>query len=157
MYSTRCTTKYVSARVVPQHPDLVVEKERTLQPRHNLNSKLRSHPQSPRIPTLLRQTQRPGTMSDQDMNAAVKNFLASPRFAVAGASSDPSKFGHRGILLHASILHNPTNTLQSSLGTFSAHCPSPLSIHRDQVSPSRRKITIPCLRPQLCNSPRRRD
>lgn len=38
-------------------------------------------------------------MTDQDMNSAVKNFFASPRFAVAGASSDPSKFGHRGKLL----------------------------------------------------------
>jgi hypothetical protein len=46
-------------------------------------------------------------MSDQDMNTAVKNFLASPRFAVAGASSDPSKFGHRGMLPYPSILHNP--------------------------------------------------
>jgi hypothetical protein len=52
-------------------------------------------------------------MSDQEMNAAVKNFLASPRFAVAGASSDPSKFGHRGMLLQASILDNPPLTLYS--------------------------------------------
>ncbi|GAB7348322.1 hypothetical protein MBLNU459_g6298t2 [Dothideomycetes sp. NU459] len=30
-----------------------------------------------------------------DMNAAAKTFFSSPRFAVAGASSDPSKFGHK--------------------------------------------------------------
>ncbi|UPX20958.1 uncharacterized protein EKO05_0011165 [Ascochyta rabiei] len=32
---------------------------------------------------------------DADMEAALKIFFSSPRFAVAGASSDPSKFGHR--------------------------------------------------------------
>src|SRR5450432_250185 len=30
------------------------------------------------------------------MEAAVKTFFQSPRFAVAGASSDKSKFGYRG-------------------------------------------------------------
>lgn len=30
------------------------------------------------------------------MNAAAKTFFSSPRFAVAGASSDPRKFGHKG-------------------------------------------------------------
>ncbi|KAL5119444.1 hypothetical protein ACEQ8H_002714 [Pleosporales sp. CAS-2024a] len=29
------------------------------------------------------------------MDAALKTFFASPRFAVAGASSDPSKYGHK--------------------------------------------------------------
>jgi predicted CoA-binding protein len=31
------------------------------------------------------------------MEAAVKTFFSSPRFAVVGASSDPAKFGHKGI------------------------------------------------------------
>lgn len=31
------------------------------------------------------------------MEAALKTFFSSPRFAVAGASSDPSKFGHKGV------------------------------------------------------------
>lgn len=31
------------------------------------------------------------------MEAAVKTFFASQRFAVAGASSDPSKFGYKGM------------------------------------------------------------
>lgn len=35
-----------------------------------------------------------------DMQAAVKTFFSSPRFAVAGASSDPNKFGHKSKLLH---------------------------------------------------------
>lgn len=30
-----------------------------------------------------------------DMQAAAKTFFSSPKFAVAGASSNPSKFGHR--------------------------------------------------------------
>ena len=30
------------------------------------------------------------------MEAALKTFFSSPRFAVAGASSDPTKFGHKG-------------------------------------------------------------
>ncbi|CAE7175022.1 hypothetical protein PTT_11055 [Pyrenophora teres f. teres 0-1] len=29
------------------------------------------------------------------MEAALKTFFSSPRFAVAGASSDPTKFGHK--------------------------------------------------------------
>jgi hypothetical protein len=30
------------------------------------------------------------------MEAAAKSFLASPKFAVAGASQNPSKFGYKG-------------------------------------------------------------
>jgi hypothetical protein len=30
------------------------------------------------------------------MEAAIKTFFATPRFAVVGASSDPAKFGHKG-------------------------------------------------------------
>jgi hypothetical protein len=33
-------------------------------------------------------------MSDTEL----KTFFASPQFAVAGASTDPSKFGHKGKL-----------------------------------------------------------
>jgi predicted CoA-binding protein len=33
---------------------------------------------------------------DIEMEAALRTFFASPRFAVAGASSDPSKYGHKG-------------------------------------------------------------
>jgi acyl-CoA synthetase (NDP forming) len=29
------------------------------------------------------------------MEAALKTFFSSPRFAVAGASSDPAKYGHK--------------------------------------------------------------
>jgi len=34
-------------------------------------------------------------MASEDMNAAAKVFFSSPRFAVAGASSDTSKFGYK--------------------------------------------------------------
>lgn len=33
------------------------------------------------------------------MESALKTFFSSPRFAVAGASSDPSKYGHKGTYL----------------------------------------------------------
>lgn len=32
---------------------------------------------------------------DIEMEAALRTFFTSPRFAVAGASSDPSKYGHK--------------------------------------------------------------
>jgi len=37
-----------------------------------------------------------GQKRTEDMEAALKIFFSSPRFAVAGASSDPKKFGHKG-------------------------------------------------------------
>jgi hypothetical protein len=40
-----------------------------------------------------------GQKRETDMEAALKTFFASPRFAVAGASSDPSKYGHKGTLI----------------------------------------------------------
>ncbi|KAI4750232.1 NAD(P)-binding protein [Aureobasidium sp. EXF-3400] len=60
-------------------------------------------------------------MSDQDMNTAVKNFLASPRFAVAGASSDPSKFGHRVFAwyLQRSLPVTPLNPSRPSVSVSS--------------------------------------
>jgi predicted CoA-binding protein len=33
------------------------------------------------------------------MEAALKTFFSSPRFAVAGASSDPNKYGHKSTLI----------------------------------------------------------
>jgi len=36
-----------------------------------------------------------GQTREADMEAALRTFFSSPRFAVAGASSDPSKFGHK--------------------------------------------------------------
>ncbi|KAH8729024.1 CoA binding domain-containing protein [Phaeosphaeriaceae sp. PMI808] len=36
-----------------------------------------------------------GQQREADMEAALKTFFSSPRFAVAGASSDPRKYGHK--------------------------------------------------------------
>ncbi|KAH4848377.1 hypothetical protein HBI37_043970 [Parastagonospora nodorum] len=36
-----------------------------------------------------------GQKRENEMEAALKTFFSSPRFAVAGASSDPSKYGHK--------------------------------------------------------------
>jgi hypothetical protein len=35
---------------------------------------------------------------EEEMEAALKTFFSSPRFAVAGASSDPNKYGHKSTL-----------------------------------------------------------
>ena len=47
-------------------------------------------------------------MADYDMEAAVRAFFSSPRFAVAGASSDPNKFGHKSMLPCSALLTNVT-------------------------------------------------
>lgn len=49
--------------------------------------------------------------SSDDMDKAAKLFFSSPRFAVAGASSDPRKFGNRS--------KYTTNTMSSDQST---HC-----------------------------------
>lgn len=36
-----------------------------------------------------------GQKKEEEMEAALKTFFSSPRFAVAGASSDPNKYGHK--------------------------------------------------------------
>ncbi|CAD0108523.1 unnamed protein product [Aureobasidium uvarum] len=74
-------------------------------------------------------------MTDQEMNAAVKNFLASPRFAVAGASSDPSKFGHRVFAwyLQRSLPVTPLNPSRSSVSVSSKEydtVPSPSALQQ---------------------------
>jgi hypothetical protein len=35
-----------------------------------------------------------GQKREEEMDTALKTFFSSPRFAVAGASSDPNKYGH---------------------------------------------------------------
>lgn len=35
------------------------------------------------------------------MEAALRTFFTSPRFAVVGASSDPTKYGHKGTRDHS--------------------------------------------------------
>lgn len=58
-----------------------------------------------------------------EMEAALKTFFSSPRFAVAGASSDPSKYGHKGMLPQFSFAPHPHTVMQCSHGTL--RTPSP--------------------------------
>lgn len=51
------------------------------------------------------------------MEAAIKIFFSSAHFAVVGASTDPSKFGHKGI---------PLLSLLSASSPFSLLSPPPL-------------------------------
>ncbi|KMP06531.1 hypothetical protein DIZ76_014392 [Coccidioides immitis] len=50
-------------------------------------------------------------MSSEDMELAVKHFFSSPRFAVAGASTDASKFGYKLLAWYHqhSLLVTPLN------------------------------------------------
>ncbi|CBX90898.1 hypothetical protein LEMA_P059320.1 [Plenodomus lingam JN3] len=58
---------------------------------HNKNQPQQRVPQfpNPHMPTTRSQNR------EADMEAALKTFFSSPRFAVAGASSDPNKYGHK--------------------------------------------------------------
>ncbi|KAL9088200.1 MAG: hypothetical protein Q9165_006327 [Trypethelium subeluteriae] len=83
-------------------------------------------------------------MADYDMEAAVRTFFSSPRFAVAGASSDPNKFGHkttplnpRAATIEALGSSYPATSTPSALSNPSEHA---LSI----ITPP--KITLPLLK-----------
>ena len=52
-----------------------------------------------------------GQKRDAEMEAALKLFFSSPRFAVAGASSDPNKFGHRSTLDNLNYILTTTNLI----------------------------------------------
>jgi len=51
-------------------------------------------------------------MATEDMNTAAKVFFSSPRFAVAGASSDASKFGYKSTSNLQQIFSIKTQTYQ---------------------------------------------
>lgn len=53
---------------------------------------------------------------------AVKRFFSSPRFAVAGASNDPAKFGFKSLSLSLYFLCYKLTFLQSSHGITSTRC-----------------------------------
>ncbi|KAF2201073.1 NAD(P)-binding protein [Delitschia confertaspora ATCC 74209] len=62
------------------------------------------------------------------MEAALKTFFSSPRFAVAGASSDPSKFGHKVFAwyLTHSLPTTPLNPRSPSVSVlFKDHTTAP--------------------------------
>lgn len=60
-----------------------------------------------------------GQPRTEQMEAALKTFFSSPRFAVAGASSDPRKYGHKSMLnpnhffLFLSLSNNPCMLVHS--------------------------------------------
>ncbi|KAF2230608.1 NAD(P)-binding protein [Viridothelium virens] len=94
-------------------------------------------------------------MADYDMEAAVRTFFSCPRFAVAGASSDPRKFGHKifaWYLLHslpATPLNPRTATIEALSSTYPAtSTPSALSIPSEYalsiITPP--KVTLPLLK-----------
>lgn len=56
-----------------------------------------------------------GQKRDAEMEAALKVFFSSPRFAVAGASSDPHKYGHK------STLEYPLPVLPGSLSSLTRY------------------------------------
>jgi predicted CoA-binding protein len=50
---------------------------------------------------------------EEEMEAALKTFFSSPRFAVAGASSDPNKYGHK-----STLIRTPSDTLYEHMLTI---------------------------------------
>ncbi|KAF2656898.1 NAD(P)-binding protein [Lophiostoma macrostomum CBS 122681] len=94
-----------------------------------------------------------GQKQTADMEAALKTFFASPKFAVAGASSDPAKFGHRVFAwyLQHSLPATPLNPRQSKitvLGTEHATIASPAKLDVPS-SYSLSVITPPAVTKQL--------
>ncbi|KAF9734762.1 hypothetical protein PMIN06_011395 [Paraphaeosphaeria minitans] len=88
-----------------------------------------------------------------DMDAALKLFFSSPRFAVAGASSDPSKYGHKVFawyLAHA-LPVSPLNPRAPTISVRSTTYPttaSPSAL-KDASSYSLSIITPPAVTKQV--------
>ncbi|KAG9203425.1 hypothetical protein G6514_002792 [Epicoccum nigrum] len=96
-----------------------------------------------------------GQQHDADMEAALKTFFSSPRFAVAGASSDPSKFGHRVFAwyLQHSLPVTPLNPRSPTISVLSRDhttVPSPTALSDPPASDySLSVITPPAVTKQL--------
>ncbi|KAF1830721.1 NAD(P)-binding protein [Decorospora gaudefroyi] len=76
---------------------------------------------------------------DAEMEAALKTFFSSPRFAVAGASSNPSKYGHKifAWYLQHSLPATPLNPrcpTVTILRRDHATVPSPAALHDPPAS-----------------------
>ncbi|KAK3209560.1 hypothetical protein GRF29_69g2138297 [Pseudopithomyces chartarum] len=80
------------------------------------------------------------------MEAALKTFFSSPRFAVAGASSDPTKYGHKVFAwyLHHSLPVTPLNPRAPTITVLSrshntiaspADLPEPTSYSLSVITP----------------------
>ncbi|KAF3037637.1 hypothetical protein E8E12_004924 [Didymella heteroderae] len=96
-----------------------------------------------------------GQKRDADMEAALKTFFSSPRFAVAGASSDPSKFGHRVFAwyLQHSLPATPINPRSPTISVLKRDhttIPSPSALSDPPASQySLSVITPPAITKQL--------
>ncbi|PNS16314.1 hypothetical protein CAC42_6421 [Sphaceloma murrayae] len=91
--------------------------------------------------------------SEEEMEKAAKVFFSSPRFAVAGASSDPRKFGHRifAWYLAHSIVPVPLNPTTASIKVRNANFdtkPSPSALS-DAKDTSLSIITPPAVTSKL--------
>ncbi|KAF2437868.1 NAD(P)-binding protein [Karstenula rhodostoma CBS 690.94] len=87
------------------------------------------------------------------MEAALKTFFSSPRFAVAGASSDPSKYGHKVFAwyLRHSLPVTPLNPRAPTISVLSGtHPTTPSPSHlEDPSSYSLSVITPPAVTKQV--------
>ncbi|PYI13364.1 hypothetical protein BO99DRAFT_347574 [Aspergillus violaceofuscus CBS 115571] len=74
---------------------------------------------------------------------AVKVFFSSPRFAVAGASNDPAKFGHRILAwyYHHSLPVTPLNPRAASIQLHSTSLPTVASV-RDLPAPTETSLSV---------------
>ncbi|OAL03630.1 NAD(P)-binding protein [Phaeosphaeriaceae sp. SRC1lsM3a] len=96
-----------------------------------------------------------GQKREEEMEAALKTFFSSPRFAVAGASSDPSKYGHKVFawyLRHSlpATPINPRSPTVNILKSDHATVPSPTALSDPPASSySLSVITPPAVTKQL--------
>ncbi|KAF2035097.1 NAD(P)-binding protein [Setomelanomma holmii] len=94
-----------------------------------------------------------GQKRESQMEAALKTFFSSPRFAVAGASSDPSKYGNIVFAwyLRHSLPATPINPRVSTVNILKRDhdtVPSPKAL-QDAPSYSLSVITPPAVTKQL--------
>ncbi|KAL6710983.1 hypothetical protein ACN47E_006858 [Coniothyrium glycines] len=96
-----------------------------------------------------------GQKRETDMEAALKTFFSSPQFAVAGASSDPSKYGHKifaWYLRHSlpTTALNPRSPTVTILNREHTTVPSPKALADPPASSySLSVITPPAVTKQL--------
>ncbi|KAH7382748.1 CoA binding domain-containing protein [Phaeosphaeria sp. MPI-PUGE-AT-0046c] len=96
-----------------------------------------------------------GQKREEEMEAALKTFFSSPRFAVAGASSDPSKYGHKVFawyLRHSlpATAINPRSPTVNILKRDHTTVPSPTALSDPPASSySLSVITPPAVTKQL--------
>lgn len=105
------------------------------------------------------------TLSKMSTESTARAFFSTPHFAVVGASSDPSKFGHKSISAPFSLNRHPHLSLPFRLPTNSPSLPSLRLVHsplpprnahqphlhqhnRQLQSLPRRTLALPAPRPE---------